>query len=208
MSSIALEPIRARDPRRDIVAGGGSSRADAGGMNDTNTPQDKPRSTPTKVASALAALAMSLGLAAGACSGSPPPEPQTGDAPAEGEGEQTLATGINATVIVSKCPDAARVNIRTAQDAIQRLVGPCAKVPGGSAHFSAKLMPGGRIELASPEGDPSEGVVPTCVLKNRLVHRVLLRSPCTLDVQLDERTVVVERQETDGGAGDASPDAQ
>ncbi len=110
-------------------------------------------------------------------------------------------------MLVNKCPDASRVNIRTAQDAIQRLVGPCAKVPGGSAHFSAKLMPGGRIELASPEGDPTEGVVPTCVLKNRLVHRVLLKSPCTLDVTLDERTVVVDRPEADGGAGDAGGDS-
>lgn len=182
-------------------------------MNDTISPRNKPRTTPGKLlppaslACAATVASLALGIMVAACSGNPTPEAQAGEAPADGETEQTLATGVNATVIVSKCPDAARVNIRMAQDAIQRLVGPCAKVPGGSAHFSAKLMPGGRIELASPEGDPTEGVVPTCVLKNRLVHRVLLKSPCTLDVQLDERTVVVERPEADGGAGDASPGA-
>ena len=89
--------------------------------------------------------------------------------------------------------------MRTAQDAIQKLVGPCAKVPGGKAHFSATLLPGGKIELASPSGDPAEGVVPTCVLQNRLVHRVPLKNACALDVQLDERTVVVAPADVDAG---------
>ncbi len=179
-------------------------------MNDTITPGNEPRATPEKLrrrcalAGSAGGLALSFGLAVGACAGNnPAPAAEAASSPESSEAEQTLATGINATVIVSKCPDAGRVNIRTAQDAIQKLVGPCAKVPGGSAHFSAKLLPGGRIELASPEGDPTEGVVPTCVLKNRLVHRVLLKSACTLDVTLDERTVVVGRPEADGGTGDA-----
>lgn len=155
-----------------------------------------------------AGLVCWIGVAA--CSGNPAPGPVSEGAGESAAEPQTLATGVNATVIVAKCPDVKRVNVRTAQDAIQKLVGPCATVPGGRAHFSATLMPGGRIELASPEGDKAEGVVPTCVLQNRLVHRVLLRSPCALDVQLDERTVVVERpaSDADAGAGDAGPDAQ
>ncbi len=99
------------------------------------------------------------------------------------------ASMVNATSIVSACPDAAKMNARAAQEAIRKLVGPCAKVPGGKAAFSATLVPGGRIELASPSGDAAEGVVPTCVLKNRLVHNVLLKQPCTFRVELEERKV-------------------
>lgn len=140
------------------------------------------------------------GLVVLACAGKPAPPPEQADSAGSAE-PPAMATGVNATVIVGKCPDVARINVRTAQDAIQKLVGPCAKVPGGSAHFSATLLPGGKIDLASPEGDPAEGVVPTCVLQNRLVHRVPLKNACALDVQLDERTVVVAP--ADGAPADA-----
>lgn len=148
---------------------------------------------------ALAAVAVGVALVAiPACSGkqASPPEPTEGGA----DTDAPMATGVNATVIVSKCPDSTHIKVRTAQAAIERLVGPCASVPGGKAHFSATLKPGGAIVLASPEGDPAEGVVPTCVLQNRLTHRVPLKSPCTLDVQLDERVIAVDR---DAGAPDA-----
>ncbi len=96
-------------------------------------------------------------------------------------------SSVSATVVVARCPDAKTMNNRAAQSAIHRLVDPCAAVPGGKAHFSATLLPGGRIELASPSGDPAEGVVPTCVLRNNLLHQVYLKKPCTFDVQLEER---------------------
>src|SRR3954470_6598785 len=95
------------------------------------------------------AAALVCGLTALACAGkSAAPQEEAAAAGSE------VASGVNATVIVSKCPDAPHMNVRTAQDTIQKLVGRCAKVPGGSAHFRATLQPGGRIELASPEGDP------------------------------------------------------
>jgi hypothetical protein len=94
---------------------------------------------------------------------------------------------VNATVVVAECPDAKTMNNRTAQAAIHRLVDPCAMVPGGKAHFAATLLPGGRIELAAPSGDPAEGVVPTCVLRHNLLHKVFLKKPCKFDVQLEER---------------------
>lgn len=152
---------------------------------------------PRRRAGAAIAVLFSA-LVVSACSGkqSSPSEPSESGADAEGP----VATGVNATVIVSKCPDSTHIKVRTAQAAIERLVGPCASVPGGKAHFSATLKPGGAIVLASPEGDPAEGVVPTCVLQNRLTHRVPLKSPCTLDVQLDERVIAVDR---DAGAPDA-----
>lgn len=96
---------------------------------------------------------------------------------------------VSATAVVNACPDAKRMNTRAAQLAIHKLVDPCAGVPGGKASFMAKLLPGGAIELASPEGDPQEGLVPTCVLKNKLRHHVLLRKPCTFNVVLEERPV-------------------
>lgn len=150
---------------------------------------------------ALGGVALACLFLAGCAGKSVPPAEPADEAASEG----TVASGVNATVIVNKCPDAARVNVRAAQDAIQKLVGPCASVPGGRAHFSATLQPGGNIVLASPEGDPAEGVVPTCVLKNKLSHRIPLKSPCALDVQLDERTVTVERPST--GVPDTAPSA-
>jgi len=103
---------------------------------------------------------------------------------------------VNATVVVARCPDAKTMNNRAAQNTIHRLVDPCAGVPGGKAHFSATLLPGGRIELASPAGDPAEGVVPTCVLRHNLLHQVYLKKPCTFDVQLEERAAPGENPPT------------
>lgn len=161
------------------------------------TPEMKPYNS-----FAIAGVALALLVAAG-CAGKPVPPAEPAE---DGAGEGTVASGVNATVIVNKCPDAAHVNVKAAQDAIQRLVGPCASVPGGRAHFSATLQPGGNIVLASPEGNPAEGVVPTCVLKNRLSHRIPLKSPCALDVQLDERTVTVERPDAaPTGTASAAP---
>jgi hypothetical protein len=170
-------------------------------MATTTLVRQKPLALSRKRAYAAAIAGAWGGVLVVACASHPPPSAAL-EATASPV-EPATASGVNATVIVSKCPDASRINVRTAQDTINKLVGPCASVPGGRAHFSATLQPGGRIELASPEGDPAEGVVPTCVLKNRLVHKVPLKSPCALDVQLDERTVVIAPPEA--GAPDANP---
>jgi hypothetical protein len=87
--------------------------------------------------------------------------------------------------IVQKCPDAPKMNSRKAETALRQMLSPCDKVPGGSVHFAATLMPGGRIELASPSGEPDDGVVPICVLKHVLTHPVSLERPCTFDVRLE-----------------------
>ena len=94
---------------------------------------------------------------------------------------------VDSSVVVSACTESKTMNQRAARDAIRKLVDPCAAVPGGKAHFAATLQPDGRIELAGPSGDPADGVVPTCVLKNKLAHQVTLRHPCKFDVQLVER---------------------
>src|SRR5690242_7462036 len=100
----------------------------------------------------LAASLVLLAVAACAGKSAPPPAPD-----AEGENLKVVASMVNATAIVAKCPDDTKLDAKAAQRAIQRLVGPCATVPGGRAHFSATLFPGGKIELASPEGNPAEG---------------------------------------------------
>jgi hypothetical protein len=134
------------------------------------------------------ALAISLGgLLLGACAGKPA-EVAPGDA--AGDFPRTTTSLLNAQAVVEACPDGRRMSAKAAADAINKLVEPCAQVPGGKAHFAATLLPGGRIELASPEGKVAEGVVPTCVLSHGLTHKVVLSKPCTFDVQLEERKLV------------------
>ena len=127
----------------------------------------------------------SLGL--GACSGAKV-EPVTEEAVVD-DVPKSVTSLVNASSVISACPDNKRMNARAAANAINHLIEPCATVPGGRAHFSATLLPGGKIELASPEGSAADGVVPTCVLKGGLRHKVKLMHGCTFDVQLEERTV-------------------
>jgi hypothetical protein len=132
----------------------------------------------------LVSLLASSAVLTAACGGA-----QSG---ADGDDVPRISTSlVNASAVVSVCPDGKRMNAKLAADAIQRLVKPCAAVPGGKAHFMATLQPGGKIELTSPEGDPGDGVVPTCVLRHALQHTVLLKKPCRFDVQLEERKVDV-----------------
>jgi hypothetical protein len=126
---------------------------------------------------------VSGGLSISACATPPPADP----AGANGDVPRTVTSMVNASALIGACPDAHKMNAKAAAEAINKLVEPCAQVPGGKAHFSATLEPGGRIELASPEGKVAEGVVPTCALSHGLTHRVLLGKPCTFDVQLEER---------------------
>jgi hypothetical protein len=104
-----------------------------------------------------------------------------------GDVPHTITSMVNASAVVAACPDARKMNAKAAADTINQLFEPCAQVPGGKAHFSATLLPGGKIELASPEGKVAEGVVPTCALSHGLTHKTLLSHPCTFDVQLEER---------------------
>ena len=128
-----------------------------------------------------------LMFVADGCGGSKPPPPA--DVPADSGPDIGI---VNSTVVIDSCPDAKTINQKNARAAIGNLVSPCSQVPGGAAHFSATLMPGGRIVLASPSGDTADGVVPTCVLSKQLTHRVLLKKPCKFDVQLEERKMNAE----------------
>lgn len=126
-----------------------------------------------------ASLAALLALAA--CSS---PKPAAQPAPEEAPTPMAL---MNVSVVATTCPQVTQHNARMAENAMRKLVEPCDKVPGGRAHFTATMLPGGRIELGSPEGDPTEGTVPTCVVKNQLTHKIQLRKPCVFRVELEER---------------------
>jgi len=112
-----------------------------------------------------------------------PPPPQDAATPTE---QISLVTSM---VIVEACPDSKQLDTKLANREIDELVGPCKKVPGGAAHFSATLMPGGRVELASPSGDPTEGIIPTCLVQSagQLKHKLRLARACKFDVKLEER---------------------
>ena len=96
---------------------------------------------------------------------------------------------LTSMVIVDACPESKKIDSKLATKEIDELVGPCKSVPGGAAHFSATLLPGGRVELGSPSGDPNGGVVPTCLLQNQkqLKHKMRLRKACKFDVKLEQR---------------------
>lgn len=110
------------------------------------------------------------------------------EAPAK-ESQAAPISQMLASFVVQRCPDSSKMNAKAAELAMRQLITPCDRVPGGSAHFSATLVPGGRIELASPAGETQDGVVPTCVLKHTLKHAVTLGEPCTFEVRLEERLV-------------------
>lgn len=112
--------------------------------------------------------------------------------PDAGEPPISLVTSF---VVIEQCPDSRRLDPKQANREIDELVGPCKTVPGGAAHFSATLIPGGRVELASPAGDPAEGVVPTCLLQNQgqLKHKLRLTQRCKFDVKLEERLTELPR---------------
>lgn len=96
---------------------------------------------------------------------------------------------VTSMVIVDACPDSKKLDSKLATREIDELVGPCKKVPGGAAHFSATLLPGGQVELGGPSGGPDEGVVPTCLVQKQtqLRHKLRIKTACKFDVRLEER---------------------
>lgn len=96
---------------------------------------------------------------------------------------------VNATILVNGCAGFGRTHGKLAERAMYELVEGCSTVPGGTAQFRATLLPGGRIELAAVPGQAD--VVPICVLRHSLAHRVPLSQPCRLDVKIEEQRVPV-----------------
>lgn len=132
-------------------------------------------------------------LVVAACSGAPrqpDPKPAPSDAAVDAA-EPDRMDLVTSSVVVEACPDARKLATKQASKEIAELVGPCTRVPGGAAHFSATLLPDGSIHLGSPTGSKSEdGVVPTCVVQHarQLKHKLALAKPCRFDVRLSERS--------------------
>lgn len=116
----------------------------------------------------------------------PAPMPVAPAPAAPAEPDISLVTSV---VVFDACPDSKHIDTKQATREIDELVVPCKKVPGGAAHFSATLMPGGEVELGSPSGDRAEGIVPTCLLQQRkqLRHKLRLKAACKFDVKLEQR---------------------
>jgi hypothetical protein len=118
-----------------------------------------------------------------ACAATPPPAPAAREPPAP------TARLVSATVVANDCGRVAKANAKLAEDAMSKLVEGCTSVPGGGARFTATLEPGGRIEIAQSSG--AADVVPICVLKHELRHKVALTHACTLEVRLDESALAL-----------------
>ena len=124
----------------------------------------------------------SLALVAG-CASSPPPA----SVPPPAEPPGPSAQLVNAVVLTNGCQSMGRQSALLAESAMSSLVEGCASVPGGSMQFHATLQPGGRVEISATPGQPD--VVPICILKHALVHRVPLTKPCPLDVKIEQTSV-------------------
>ncbi len=132
---------------------------------------------------ALASLVLMAGCASSppAAVAPPPPEPAAPTGPA--------AQMVNALVLTNGCQELGKQSARLAESAMNALVEGCASVPGGTMQFHATLQPGGRIEISATPGQPE--VVPICILKHALVHRVPLTKPCPLDVKIEQTSVAM-----------------
>ena len=115
------------------------------------------------------------------CASSPPP----GSVPTPPA--VPMAQLVNAVVLTNGCQSMGRQSAFLAESAMNSLVEGCGSVPGGSMQFHATLLPGGRIEISAAPGQPE--VVPICILKHALVHRVPLTRPCPLDVKIEQTNV-------------------
>jgi hypothetical protein len=112
-----------------------------------------------------------------------PPAEAKSPAPASGTGPSVASGGTS--FVVEDCPDAKKIDSKAIEAAMRRLTEPCHDVETPAADFLATLVPGGRIEIASHEKDGAEGVIPICVVKNRLTHSVALKQRCTFNVKLE-----------------------
>ena len=109
--------------------------------------------------------------------------------PAPAESSRRVASA-STSYVVEDCPDAKKMDAKAVETAMRKLTEPCHDVKAPAADFLATLVPGGRIEIASRGKDSAEGVVPICVVRNRLTHSVALKQRCTFSVKLEPPAVV------------------
>lgn len=134
-----------------------------------------------------------------ACAASTQPPAQTPPPTTAAVTTGPAAQVVNATILTNRCQELGRAKAKLAERAMYQLVEACTSVPGGSAQFEATLQPGGRIDITAAPGQPD--VVPVCILKHSLMHKVPLAKPCRLDVKIEQTSVPMS---LDGGAAGGS----
>jgi predicted small lipoprotein YifL len=132
-------------------------------------------------------LILTTVVAALACGPKGPVE--SAPAPPSTPPAERAAQVVNATILVNGCQDFGRANAKLAEKAMYELVEGCSSVPSGIAQFGATLLPSGRIEITTAPGQPD--LIPICILKHPLVHKVPLSRPCRLDVKIEQTSVPV-----------------
>lgn len=132
-------------------------------------------------------FAFGLGIFIVACGGAAQEAPASAVAPPPPA--QRSAQVVNATILTNGCQSLGTTSGKLAEQAMYQLVEGCASVPGGMARFEATLQPGGRIDIAVAPGQPD--VVPTCILKHSLHHKVPLVKPCPLEVKIEQSSVAM-----------------
>ena len=125
-------------------------------------------------------------LAAISCARGQEPTPSVAPVASQADDNPNPPIGlVDATIIFNDCGVVSNMNAKLAQKTMRQLVEACNEVPGGIARFTATLLVDGRIELAT--GDGGLGTVPICVLRHELKHKVVVKKPCTMQVQMSER---------------------
>jgi hypothetical protein len=138
-------------------------------------------------------LGIALVIPSGCGGGNAPAPLPAHGAPAAGT---PAGRSVNAVVVMNGCTHLGKDNAKVAESAIGKLVDGCATYHGPAVRFVARLLPGGAIEFVPRAG--ASDAIPICVLKHPLKHSVKLDRACTLDVQLEEASVVLTRP--DGGS--------
>jgi hypothetical protein len=99
------------------------------------------------------------------------------------------AQTVSAIVLVNHCASLGTADAKLAEKEMNQLVEGCSEFTGGTAHFTATLLPGGAIQF-EPGTDKAE-TIPICVLSRPLKHGVHLKKSCSLDVQLEVSSIVL-----------------
>jgi hypothetical protein len=129
----------------------------------------------------------------GGCGGGNAPAPAA--APQPHAAALPAGRSVNAVVVVNGCTHLGKDNAKLAESAMSKLVDGCSRYSGPPVRFVARLLPGGAIEFVPRAG--GSDAIPLCVLRHPLQHGVKLDRACTLDVQLEEASVVLTKG--DGG---------
>lgn len=133
-------------------------------------------------------LSILLAITALSCARGHDPTPSVApvpSAPKEEDARPSIGL-VDATIMFTDCGVVSNMNAQRAQRTMRQLVEACNEVPGGTAQFTATLLPNGRIELANADG--GLGTVPICVLHHELKHKVVVKKPCIMQVQMSEHS--------------------